>query len=66
MWPHFKKTTNPEIGIANEDIIIDIRDYINNEFIKGMLPDKSLVIKADDILVDKVKNTENIEILTRK
>ena len=35
---------------GDKDIIIDIRDYINNEFIKGMLPDKSLVIKADDIL----------------
>ena len=32
------------------DIIIDIRDYIKNDFIKGMLPNKSLVIKSDDIL----------------
>lgn len=29
MWPHFKKTTNPEIGIANEDIIIDIITVLN-------------------------------------
>lgn len=35
---------------GDRDIIIDIRDYINNDFIKGMLPNKSLVIKADDIL----------------
>lgn len=35
---------------GDRDIIIDIRDYIGNDFIKGMLPNKSLVIKADDIL----------------
>jgi hypothetical protein len=35
---------------GDKDIIIDIRDYIKNDFIKGMLPNKSLVIKSDDIL----------------
>lgn len=34
----------------DEKIVFDIRDYINNDFIKGLLPDKALVIKADDIL----------------
>ena len=35
---------------GDKDIIIDIRDYIKNDFIKGMLPNKSLIIKQDDIL----------------
>jgi hypothetical protein len=35
---------------GDKDIIIDIRDYIKNDFIKGILPNKSLVIKSDDIL----------------
>jgi NRPS condensation-like uncharacterized protein len=35
---------------GDKDIIIDIRDYIKNDFIKNMLPNKSLVIKSDDIL----------------
>lgn len=34
----------------NETITIDIRDYIQNGFIKSMLPNKALVIKIDDIL----------------
>lgn len=35
---------------GNKDIVIDIRDYIKNDFIKGMLPNKSLIIKQEDIL----------------
>ena len=35
---------------GDNDIIIDIRDYIQNDFIKNKLPNKSLVIKSDDIL----------------
>lgn len=35
---------------GEKDIIIDIRDFIKNDFIKDMLPNKSLVIKSDDIL----------------
>lgn len=35
---------------GDKDIIIDIRDYIKNDFIKEMLPNKSLIIKQDDIL----------------
>lgn len=34
----------------DEKIVLDIRDYVNNDFIKSMLPDKALVIKIDDIL----------------
>lgn len=33
-----------------DGLIIDIRDYIKNDFVKNMLPNKSLVIKPDDIL----------------
>lgn len=35
---------------GDKDIVIDIRDFIKNEFVKGMLPNKSLIIKSDDIL----------------
>ena len=35
---------------GDDDIIIDIRRYIKNDFIRDMLPDKSLIIKSDDIL----------------
>lgn len=35
---------------GDKDIIIDIRDYIQNDFIKSKLPNKSLIIKSDDIL----------------
>lgn len=34
----------------DEKIVFDIRDYINNDFVRGLLPDKALVIKVDDIL----------------
>lgn len=35
---------------GENDIIIDIRRYIKNDFVRDMLPDKALVIKSDDIL----------------
>lgn len=35
---------------GDKDIVVDIRDFIKNDFIKGMLPNKSLIIKSDDIL----------------
>lgn len=35
---------------GNKDIVVDIRDYIKNDFIKGILPNKSLIIKSNDIL----------------
>jgi hypothetical protein len=35
---------------GENDIIIDIRRYIKNDFVRDMLPNKSLVIKSDDIL----------------
>ena len=34
----------------DKDIVIDIRDFIKNDFIKGILPNKSLIVKSDDIL----------------
>ena len=35
---------------GNKDLVIDIRDYIKNDFIKGILANKSLIIKSNDIL----------------
>lgn len=35
---------------GDDDIIIDIRRYIKNDFVRDMLPNKSLIIKSDDIL----------------
>lgn len=36
--------------IPEEGITIDIRDYIDNDFVKSMLPGKVLILKRDDIL----------------
>lgn len=35
--------------LENETFILDIRNYINNDIVKGLLPDKALIIKSDDI-----------------
>lgn len=35
---------------GDKDIVIDIRDFMKNDFVKGILPNKSLIIKSDDIL----------------
>lgn len=35
----------PETGLR-----FDIKDYIESEFVKAMLPNKSLIIKRDDLL----------------
>lgn len=35
--------------LENETFILDIRNYINNDMVKGLLPDKALIIKSDDI-----------------
>ena len=32
-----------------DKLIIDIRDFVNNDMIKGILPNKALAIKIDDI-----------------
>lgn len=32
-----------------DKLIIDIRDFVNNETVKQMLPNKALAIKMDDI-----------------
>lgn len=35
--------------IGDSGFVLDIRDFIQNDFIKNMLPNKALVIKKDDI-----------------
>lgn len=35
--------------MGNETISFNLRDYVENDFIKSMLPNKSLVISANDI-----------------
>ena len=35
----------PETGI-----VFDIKEFVNNELVRGMLPDKVLLIKRDDIM----------------
>lgn len=35
--------------IGESGFILDIRDFVKNEFVKNMLPNKALVIKKDDI-----------------
>lgn len=35
--------------LENETFILDIRNYINNDMVKSLLPDKALIIKSDDI-----------------
>jgi len=34
---------------GDNDIVIDIRDYIKNDMVKSMMPNKSLIIKQEDI-----------------
>ena len=36
--------------IGDNGITIDIRDYINNDMLKNMRPNKILIIKKEDIL----------------
>jgi hypothetical protein len=36
--------------IGDNGITIDIRDYIDNDFIKQYLPNKALLVKKDDIM----------------
>jgi hypothetical protein len=35
--------------IGESGLIIDIRDFVKNEFIKNLLPNKALIIKKDDL-----------------
>jgi hypothetical protein len=35
--------------IPENGIIFDIKEFVNNELVKGMLPDKVLLIKREDI-----------------
>lgn len=36
--------------IPEEGIVFDLKEHINNELIKNMLPDKVLIIKKEDVL----------------
>lgn len=35
--------------IGDSGFILDIRDFIHNDFIKNLLPNKALVIKSEDL-----------------
>lgn len=35
--------------IGESGLIIDIRDFVKNEFVKNLLPNKALIIKKDDL-----------------
>ena len=37
-------------NIGDSGMTIDIRDYINNDFIKSYLPNKVLIVNKDDIM----------------
>jgi hypothetical protein len=36
--------------IGTDGIIFDLKQYIDNDFAKSLIPDKILVIKQEDIL----------------
>jgi hypothetical protein len=36
--------------ISENGIIFDLKDYVTNDFVKNMLPNKVLVIKKEDIM----------------
>jgi hypothetical protein len=36
--------------IPEEGITFDLKEHINNDLIKNMIPDKVLIIKKDDIM----------------
>jgi hypothetical protein len=35
--------------IGDDGIVFDLKQYIDNDFAKSLIPDKILVIKKDDI-----------------
>ena len=35
--------------IGESGFVLDIRDFIKNEFVRGMLPNKALIIKKEDL-----------------
>jgi hypothetical protein len=35
--------------IGETGLIIDIRDFVKNEFIRNLLPNKALIVKKDDL-----------------
>lgn len=36
--------------IGPEGIVFDLKEHVTNDLVKGMLPDKVLIIKKDDIM----------------
>ena len=36
--------------IPEEGIVFDLKEHINNDLVRNMLPDKVLIIKRDDIM----------------
>lgn len=36
--------------VPNEGIVFNIKDYVGNDLVKNMLPDKVLIIKKEDIM----------------
>lgn len=36
--------------IGDEGVVIDIKQYVNDDFLKQLLPNKILILKRDDIL----------------
>ena len=36
--------------ISDNGIIFDLKDYVSNDFVKNMLPNKVLVLKKEDIM----------------
>lgn len=42
---------NEYAGMIGENgIVFDLKEHVTNDLVKGMLPDKVLIIKKDDIL----------------
>ena len=36
--------------IPEEGMVFDLREYVSDDFVKNMIPDKVLLIKRDDIM----------------
>lgn len=36
--------------LGGDKFVLDIRNFINNDLIKNLLPDKALIIKTDDLI----------------
>jgi hypothetical protein len=36
--------------IPDEGVVFDLKEYVSNDFVKDMIPDKVLIIKKEDIM----------------